>query len=184
MPEYTNLQIAVLTMPKDDLNAAAGIITDWTGRLLNGRFEDDETGEDRHYAMPDELRPHLEVLGGMRERVSDLMDAIDDFAGYFPTEGEADDRDFLIEFYESEAFAIAPAVTVNVDAESMDAVTDSARALNEWAVLMLRAKDELPADIVAANQSLLGLNFWIAGLFDALDAALSGEGELFDAASR
>ena len=184
MTEYTDLQIAVLTMPKDDLGEAAGIITDWAGRLLSGEFEDSETGEDRHYAIPDELRPHLEVLGGMREGVSDLMDAIDNFAGYFPTEGEADDRDFLVQFYESEAFANAPAVTVNVDAESMDAVADSARALNEWAVLMLRARDELPADIAAALQSLLGLNFCIPGLIDALDDALSTERDLFDAGSR
>ena len=52
MPEYTAPQIAVLTMPEDDLNEAAGIIADWTGRLLNGWFEDHETREDRHYAMP------------------------------------------------------------------------------------------------------------------------------------
>ena len=120
----------------------------------------------------------------MRERVSGLAEAIDNFAGYFPTEGEVEDRDFLVEFYESEAFANAPKVSVSVDAESMDAVIDSARALNEWAVLMLRAKDELPADIAASLQSLLGLNFWVAGLIDALDDALSGERELFDAGSR
>lgn len=184
MPEYTKLQIAVLTMDKDSLNLAAGIIAEWSGRLLNGWFEDNETGEDRHYEMPDELQPHLEVLGKMRERVSDLMDAIDNFAGYFPTDGEVEDGDFLVEFYESEAFANAPAVSVNVDAKSMNAVTDSARAINEWAVLTLRAKDELPAETVASLQSLLGLNFWVAGLIDALDDALSGEGELFDAASR
>ena len=184
MTEYTNLQIAVLTMPKDDLNAAAGIITDWTVRLLNGRFEDPETGEDRHYAMPAELRPHLEVLGGMRERVSDLVDAIDNFAGYFPTEGEVDDHDFLVEFYEGETFLNAPNVSLTVDARSMDAVADSARVINEWAVLMLGVRDELPADIVASLQSLLALNFWVAGLIDALDEALSGERELFYAGSR
>ena len=184
MSEYTDLQIAVLTMPKDDLSEAAGIITDWTGRLLSGEFEDPETGEERHCAMPDELRPHLEVLGRMRERVSDLVDAIDNFAGYFPTEGEVEEGNFLVEFYESETFLNAPKVSVTVDARSMDAVTVSARALNEWAVLMLRAKDELPADIVASLQSLLGLNFWMAGLIDALDDALSGERELSDAASR
>ena len=184
MPEYTNLQIAVLTMDKDSLNQAAGIITDWTGRLLNGWFEDDETGEDRHYDMPEELRPHLEVLGGVRDRVSGLMDAIDNFAGYFPTEGEVGDGDFVAEFYESEAFANAPTVTVHVAADSMDAVTDSARAINEWAVLMLRAKDEFSADIVGSLQSLLGLNFWVRGLVDALAYALSGERDLFDAGSR
>ena len=68
MTEYTDLQTAVLTMLKDDLNTAAGIITDWTGRLLNGRFEDPETGERRLYEMPEDLRPHLEVLSGMRDR--------------------------------------------------------------------------------------------------------------------
>ena len=184
MPEYTNLQIAVLTMDKESLNEAAGIIADWTGRLLHGRFEDVETGEDRRYEMPEDLRPHLEVLGGMRERVSDLMDAIDSFAGYFPEEGHVVDPDFVVEFYESEAFANARKVSVNVDADAMDAVVDSARAINEWAVLTLRAKDELPAEIGASLQSLLGLNFWVAGLIDALDDALSSEGELFDAASR
>ena len=49
---------------------------------------------------------------------------------------------------------------------------------------MLRARDELPADIVASVQSLLGLNFWIAGLIDARDVALSGYQEPFDAGSR
>ena len=184
MPEYTDLQIAILTMPKEDLNAAADIITNWVGRLLDGRFEDPETGDDRHYDMPGELRPHLEVLGGVRDRVSNLLDTIDNFGGYFPAEGDVDNADFLVEFYESETFANAPTVTVNVDADSMDAVTDSARAINEWVVLMLRAKDEFPKDIVASLQSLLGLNFWIAGLIDALDGALSGERDLFDAASR
>ncbi len=184
MPEYTNLQIAVLTMDKERLNLAAGIIAEWSGRLLNGWFEDNETGEDRRYEMPEDLRPHLEVLGGMRERVAELLDAIDNFAGYFPTEGKAEDGDFLVEFYESEAFANAPTVSVNVDAGSMDAAVDSARAINEWAALMLRARDEFPEEIVASLQSLLGLNFWVAGLIDALDEALSGEGELFDAASR
>lgn len=184
MPEYTNLQIAVLTMDKESLNEAAGIIANWTDRLLIGWFEDDETGERRLYEMPEDLEPHLEVLGGMRERVSDLMDAIDSFAGYFPTEGDVVDPDFVVEFYESEAFANARKVSVNVDVDAMDVVVDSGRALNEWAVLTLRAKDELPAEIVASLQSLLGLNFWIPGLIDALDAALSGEGELFDAASR
>ena len=184
MPEYTELQIAVLTMPRDDLNEAARIIVDWTGRLLDGMLEDPETREDRRYDMPEDLRPHLEALGGLRERVPNVLDAIDNFAGYFPTEGEVEDRDLLVEFYESEAFLNAPRVSSSVDADSMDAVADSARAINEWAMLMLRAKDELPADIVASLQSLLGLNFWIAGLIDALDDALSGERESFDAASR
>ena len=34
MPEYTELQIAILTMPKEDLNTAAVTIADWTGRLF------------------------------------------------------------------------------------------------------------------------------------------------------
>ena len=72
MSKYDELQIAILTMPKEDLNTAAGIITDWTGRLLDGRFEDDETGEDRQYDMPEDLRPHLEVLGAMKDRVERL----------------------------------------------------------------------------------------------------------------
>ena len=184
MPEYTDLQIAILTMPKEDLNTAAGIITDWTGRLLDGRFEDDETGEDRHYDMPEDLRPHLEVLGGLRERVADLLDAIDNFGGYFPTDGEVKDGDFLVGCYESEAFENAPTLSASVDADSSDAIADSAQAINEWAVRMLRVKDDLPAEIVASLQSLLGLNFWIRGLIDALDDALSGDRELFDVASR
>ena len=52
MPEYTELQIAILTMPKEDLNTAAGIITDWTGRLLDGRFGDDETGRTDNMTCP------------------------------------------------------------------------------------------------------------------------------------
>ena len=184
MTEYTNLQIAVLTMDKEALNEAACIISDWTARLLNGQFEDRWTGENRRYEMPEELRPHLEVLGGMRERVSSLVDAIDNFAGYFPAEGGMRDRDFVLEFYESDAFENAHRVSANVYADVTDAVADSARAINEWAVLTLRAKDELPAEIVASLQSLLGLNFWVAGLIDALDDALSSEHELFDAASR
>ena len=184
MPEYTDPQIAILTMPKEDLNTAAGIITDWTGRLLDGRFEDDETGEDRQYDMPEDLRPHLEVLGGLRERVADLLDAVDNFGGYFPTDGEVKDGDFLVEFYESEAFENAPTLSASVDADSLDAIADSAQAINEWVVRMLRVKDDLPAEIVASLQSLLGLNFWIRGLIDALDDALSGDRELFDVASR
>ena len=43
MPDYTALQIAILTMDTEELNTAAGIITDWTGRLLDGWFEDDAT---------------------------------------------------------------------------------------------------------------------------------------------
>lgn len=66
----------------------------------------------------------------------------------------------------------------------MDAVVDSARAISEWAVLKLRARDEIPSEIVASLQSPLGLNFWVAGLIDTLDDALSGERDLFDAASR
>ena len=184
MPEYTELQIVVLTMPKEDLNTAAGIITDWTGRLLDGRFEDDETGEDRQYDMPEDLRPHLEVLGGMKQRVADLLDAIDNFGGYFPTDGEVEDGDFLVEFYESEAFENAPTLSTAVHADSLDAIADSAKAINEWAVRMLRVKDDLPEGVVASLQSLLGLNFWVRGLIDALDEALSGERELFDVASR
>ena len=184
MPEYTELQIVVLTMPKEDLNTAAGIITDWTGRLLDGRFEDDETGEDRQYDMPKDLRPHLEVLGGMKQRVADLLDAIDNFGGYFPTDGEVEDGDFLVEFYESEAFENAPTLSTAVHADSLDAIADSAKAINEWAVRMLRVKDDLPEGVVASLQSLLGLNFWVRGLIDALDEALSGERELFDAGSR
>ena len=184
MPEYTELQIAILTMRKEDLNTAAVTIADWTGRLLNGCLEDPKTREDRHYDMPEELRPHLEVLGGMRERVSSVLDAIDNFGDYFPTDGEAKDGASLVGFYESEAFENAPKVSVTVRADSMDAVIDSAKAINEWAVRMLRVQDDLPADVVVSLQSLLGLNFWIAGLIDALDGALSGEGELFDAGSR
>ena len=184
MPEYTALQIAVLTMPKEDLNEAAGIIADWTGRLLNGWFEDNETGEDRRYDMPEDLRPHLEVLGGLRERVSDLLDAIDNFGGYFPMDGEVKDGDFLAEFYESEVFANAPTLSTLVLADSMDAIADSAKVINEWAVRMLRVRDDLPEGVVASLQSLLGLNFWVRGLIDALDDALSGERELFDAGSR
>ena len=184
MPEYTELQIAILTMPKEDLNTAAGIITDWTGRLLDGRFEDDETGEDRQYDMPEDLRPHLEALGAMKDRVERLVDAIDNFGGYFPTDGEVEDGDFLVEFYESEAFENAPTLSASVDADSSDAIADSAQAINEWAVRMRRVKDDLPAEIVASLQSLLGLNFWVRGLIDALDDALSGERELFDVASR
>ena len=184
MPEYTELQIAVLTMPKEDLNAAAGIIADWTGRLLNGRFEDDETGEDRHYDMPEDLRPHLEVLGGLREQTAHLLDAIDNFAGYFSTDGEVKDGDFLVEFYESEAFANAPTLSTSVHADSQDATMDSAKAINEWAVRMLKVKDDLPEEVVTSLRSLLGLNFWVPGLVDALDDALSGERDLFDAGSR
>ena len=189
MPEYTDLQIAILTMPKEDLNTAAGIITDWTGRLLDGRFEDDDPGEDRQYDMPEDLRPHLEVLGGMKDRVERLVDAIDNFGGYFPTDGEVKDGevkdgDFLVEFYESEAFENAPTLSASVDADSSDAIADSAQAINEWAVRMVRVKDDLPAEIVASLQSLLGLNFWVRGLIDALDDALSGDRELFDVASR
>lgn len=184
MPDYTALQIAILTMDTEELNTAAGIITDWTGRLLDGWFEDDATGEDRHYDMPEDLRPHLEVLGAMKERVADLVGAIDNFGGYFPTDGEVEDANFLVEFYESEAFENAPKVSVTVDAGSMNAVTDSAESINERAVLMLRVKDDLAGEIVASLQSLLGLNFWIRGLIDALDDALSGERELFDVASR
>ena len=184
MPEYTDLQIAILTMPKEDLNTAAGIITDWTGRLLDGRFEDDETREGRQYDMPEDLRPHLEVLGGMKDRVERLVDAIDNFGGYFPTDGEVKDDDFLVEFYESEAFENAPTLSASVDADSSDAIADSAQAINEWAVRILRVKDDLPAEIVASLQSLLGLNFWIKGLIEALDDALSGDRELFDVASR
>ena len=94
MPKYTESQIAVLTMPKEDLNEAAGIIADWTSRLLNGRFEDDEIREDRHYDMPEDLRPHLEVLNWLRERVAELLDAIDNFGGYFPTDGEVGQATF------------------------------------------------------------------------------------------
>ena len=184
MPEYTELQIAVLTMPKEDLNTAAVTIADWTGRLLNGWFEDNETGEDRHYDMPEDLRPHLEVLGGLRERVSDLLDAIDNFGGYFPTDGEVKDGDFLVEFYESEMFANAPTLSTLVLADSMDAIADSAKVINEWPVRMLRVRDDLPEGVVASLQSLLGLNFLVKGLVDALDDALSGERELFDVASR
>jgi hypothetical protein len=184
MSAYTDLQITILTMDTEDLNRAAGIITDWAGRPLNGWLEDPETREDRHYDIPEELRPHVEVLSGLRQRVSNLLGAIDNFGGYFPTDGEVEDGDFLVDFYESEAFENAPKVSVSMDDGSMDAVVDSARAINEWAVLMLRVKDELPADIVTSLQSLLGLNFWVKGLIDALDDALSGERELFDAASR
>ena len=184
MPEYTELQIAILTMPKEDLNTAAGIITDWTGRLLDGRFEDDETGEDRQYDMPADLRPHLEAMGAMKDRVERLVDAVDNFGGYFPTDGEVKDGDFLVEFYESEAFENAPTLSASVDADSSDAIADSAQAINEWAVRMLWVKDDLPAEIVASLQSLLGLNFWVRGLIDALDDALSGDRELFDVASR
>ena len=184
MTEYTELQIAILTMPTEDLNHCGGIVTDWADRLLHGWFEDDETGEDRHYEMPDELRPHLEVLGGVQERVAQLLGALDNFGGYFPTDGEVSEGDFLVEFYESEAFENAPTLSASVDADSSDAIADSAQAINEWAVLMLRVKDDLPAEIVASLQSLLGLNFWIRGLIEALDDALSGERELFDVASR
>ena len=184
MPKYSELEIAVLTMPKDDLNEAAGIIADWAARLLNGQFEDDETGEDRHYAMPVELRPHLEVLNSLRERVAELLDAIDNFGGYFPTDGEVAEGHFLVEFYESEAFANAPKVSVTVLADSPDAVNDSARAINEWAVLMLRAGAGLPQEIVASLQSLLGLNFWVSGLIEALSEALCTESADLDAASR
>ncbi len=122
MPEYTELEIAVLTMPRDDLNEAARIIVDWTGRLLDGRLEDAETREDRRYDMPEDLRPYLGVLGGLRDRVSNVLDAIDNFARYFPTEGEVEDGDSLVEFYESEAFENAPKVRLRVAADSMDAV--------------------------------------------------------------
>ena len=151
---------------------------------MNGWFEDNETGEDRHYDMPEDLRPHLEVLGGFRERVSDLLDAIDNFGGYFPTDGEVKDGDFLVEFYESEVFANAPTLSTLVLADSMDAIADSAKVINEWAIRILRVKDDLPDGLVASLQSLLGLNFLVKGLIDALDDALSGERELFDAGSR
>ena len=36
MPKYTESQIAVLTMPKEDLREAAGIIADWTGPCYVG----------------------------------------------------------------------------------------------------------------------------------------------------
>ena len=120
----------------------------------------------------------------MKERVAELVGAIDNFGGYFPTDGEVEVGDSLVEFYESEAFENAPKVSVTVGAGSVNAVTDSAKAINEWAVRMLRVKDDLPEGVVASLQSLLGLNFWVRGLIDALDEALSGERELFDAGSR
>ena len=172
MPEYTDLQIAVLTIPKEDLNEAAGIVTDWADRVLDRWFEDPESREDRRYDIPEELRPHLEFLGGLRERLSDLLDAIDNFAGYFPVDGEVKDADFLVELYESEAFDSAPKVSLPVDADPVDIVIDSARAIDEWAVRMLQVKDHLPADIVASLQSLLGLSFWIIGLVQAIELAI------------
>ena len=184
MTEYTELQIAILTMPTEDLNSCAGIVANWAGRLLHGWFEDDDTGENRHYEMPDELRPHLEVLGELHERVAELLGAIDNFGGYFPTDGEVAEGDFLVEFYESEAFENAPVVSTSADADSLDAVADATKAINDWAVRMLQVKDDLPADITASLQSLLGLNFWVNGLIDALDEALSTDDADFDAASR
>ena len=181
MPEYTELQIAVLTMLKEDLNEAAGIVTDWVGRLLDRWFVDPESPEDWRYDMHKELRPHLEALDGLRERVSDLLDAIDNFAGYFPMDGEVKDADFLVEFYESEAFANAPKVSLSVGADPMDTVIDSAGAIDEWAVRMLLVKDDLPADIVASLQSLLGLSFWVRGLVGTLELAIppsAHDGEL------
>ena len=62
--------------------------------LLRGRFEDDEIREDRHYDMPEDLRQHLEVLNWLRERVAELLDAIDHFGGYFPTDGEVGQATF------------------------------------------------------------------------------------------
>ena len=184
MTEYTELQIAILTMDTEGLNAAAGIITDWTGRLLVGQFEDDETREVRHHEMPGELRPHLEVLGGLREPVAELLDAIDNFGGYFPTDGEVAEGDFLVAFYESAAFKNAPSVSTTVDAGSLDAVADSAKAINDRAVRMLRVKDDLPAEITSSLQFLLGLNFWVRGLIEALDEALWTKSADFDAAYR
>ena len=171
MTEYTELQIAILTMPTEDLNRCAGIVTDWADRLHHGWFEDDETGEDRHYEMPDELRPHLEVLGGVQERVAELLGALDNFGGYFPTDGEVSEGDFLAEFYESEEFANAPSTSTIVDAESLDVVIDSARAIEAWAVRMLRVKDDLPADIATSLRSLLGLHFWVRGLVETVELA-------------
>jgi hypothetical protein len=89
-----------------------------------------------------------------------------------------------VEFYESEVFANAPTLSTSVDADSLDAIAGSAKVINEWAVRMLRVKDDLPESVVASLQSLLGLNFRVKGLVDALDDALSGERELFDVASR
>ena len=173
MPEYTDLQVAVLTMPKEDLNEAAGIVTDWAGRVLDRCLEDPESPENRRYDMPKELRAHLEAVGGLRERVSDLLDAIDDFAGYFPMDGGVKDADFLVEFYESEAFANAPKVSFPVGADPVDAAIDSARVIHEWAARMLMVKDDLPAGIVASLQSLLSLNFWVRGLVETLELAIS-----------
>ncbi len=100
----------------------ASAVDRMTGRLLDGRLEDAETREDRRYDMPEDLRPYLGVLGGLRDRVSNVLDAIDNFARYFPTEGEVEDGDSLVEFYESEAFENAPKVRLRVAADSMDAV--------------------------------------------------------------
>ena len=172
MPEYTDLQVAVLTMPKEDLNEAAGIVTDWAGRVLDRWLEHPENREDRRYDMPKELRPHLEALCGLRERVSGLLSAIDNFAGYFPMDGGVKDPDFLVEFYESEAFANAPKVSLSIGADPMDTAIDSAEAIDEWAARMLQVKDDLPTGIVASLRSLLGLNFWVRGLVETLELAI------------
>ena len=132
-------------------------------------MEDPESPENRRYDMPKELRAHLEAVGGLRERVSDLLDAIDNFAGYFPMDGGVKDADFLVEFYGSEAFANAPKVSLSIGADPMDTVIDSARVIDEWAARMLLVKDDLPAGIVASLQSLLSLNFWIRGLVETLE---------------
>ena len=45
-------------------------------------------------------------------------------------------------------------------------------------------KDDLPAEITSSLQFLLGLNFWVRGLIEALDEALWTKSADFDAASR
>ena len=89
-----------------------------------------------------------------------------------------------MEFYESEAFENAMSISTTVDVESPDAVTAAARAISDWAVRMLRVKDDLLPEKVASLQALLGLNFWVRGLIEALDEALWTDDALFDAASR
>ena len=89
-----------------------------------------------------------------------------------------------MEFYESEAFENAMSISTTVDVESPDAVTAAARAISDWAVRMLRVKDDLLPEKVASLQALLGLNFWVRGLIEAFDEALWTDDALFDAASR
>ena len=172
MVEYTPLQITALCIPQDELEAAASRVDVWATQLQTGYFEDQDSLYFVYYEMPEPLEPRLAVLRGLQERMTALVEGIDDHSGIFSDAIKEEYPYYVEDFYDNPEFADVIGFWHRFPLRHDSDLRESAQYINAWATAVLPVKDELPANLQELLQALVGIDTEVDELIDALDAAL------------